>query len=169
MIFVVGTYRENGRIVALKLYNRETKELGMYHKRKVFKAIQTTGMQVAGIDSKSDPENPGQRILYMSNWSIYHTKSLDQLDSKGSPLDDKHVKVVISTKGFGETMQVTLVDSMGHEEVISYNEMIELMQQRKITGVYKYVDKIVFSKWCKHKGIVYNTQDMKTEEILAST
>ena len=169
MIFVIGTYKENGRIVALKLYNRETKELGMYHKRKVFKAIQTTGIQIAGIDSKSDPDNPGQKMLCMSNWSIYHTKSLDQLDSAGNPLDDKHVRVVISTKGFGETMQVTLVDSMGHEEVISYNEMIELMQQKKITGVHKNVDRIIFNKWCKHQGIAYNTQDIKMNEVLAPT
>ncbi len=148
MYFIIGLYKEGKRTLALKIYDTVTREIGLYHKNQVLDTCKKFNVQVGGIVDKMDGSGTRKALSY----AIYNTNLLDIVDSIGNPIDNNHVQIPICTDGFKENMKITLVDSSGQLEVISYNELLDLLNKKKVTGVRKN-KYLVFNKWCAQQGI----------------
>lgn len=149
MYFIIGLYKEDKRILALKVYDTVTHETGLYHKNQVLDACKKLNIQVAGIVDKVY----GSKTIKVLSHTLYNTSLLDIVDSMGNPIDNNHVQIPICTDGFKESMKVTLVDSNGKLEVVSYTELLDLLKKQKVTGVKKN-KYLVFNKWCAQQGIL---------------
>lgn len=149
MLFIVGTYKERNCIVGLKIYNSESKELGMFYRKQVFNTIQKDNITVAGI--KAVTNNNGTEVKFMRG--LYNVGKLDKVDSSGKPLDDKHMRIPIYTEGFKNDMRIVTVDSMGNLEKIDYKDLPDLIRQEKIIGI-RQGRTLQLHPWCEVKGLV---------------
>lgn len=151
MYYIIGLYKDGDKIEALKLYDGHSKQVGLYPKENVLHAAQSYKFEIAGLNKKM----VGDRCVIRLSHSKYNTKMLDLVDTTGQPIDDNHVRVAIKTRGFKESMIVTLLDSMGNTEEVGYKKLLELMKAGKVTGVEKK-KYFVFNKWCIKEGITCN-------------
>lgn len=153
MFFIIGKYIEHDyNVAAVKVYDTETKEYGLYRKQNVLKQVETNNISVAGVSIRVTGET------YLSVNRYYNTKMLDLLDDIGNPISKK-AKVVIATKGFGKSAKITVVDSEGIEENINYDELVTCIKKKEIVGAC-YVDSryVAYNKWCKRESL--NMKDL---------
>lgn len=148
MYMIIGIYKEGNEIIGLKMYDTEKKQIGMYHKEQVFNGCNKKGLVVAGLRDTYDAVGKIKKTL---TYDIYNTKMLDNVDEHGHPLNNNHVRVPISTEGFDKEMKITLVDSMGKEEVVAYDELLQLLNDKKATGARK-ANHLLFHKMCIRYG-----------------
>lgn len=149
MLFIIGVYKEGHYIVGLKLYDSASNKIGMFYKRQVLEAVAQKNVEIAGIRTKVDCNGITKKEL---SRKIYNVKLLDQVDSKGNPIDTRHVRVPIYTEGFSNSMKITLVDSMGKLETVEYEKLLEMIKGRKVTGAAKR-STLIFSEWCETRGL----------------
>lgn len=152
MYFIIGTYRVREHIIGLKLYNPETGEVKMEHKNEVFRQASLGKEVYLGIEQKVDSYGEDKTMLRRK---IFNVRTLDEVDENGNPINENHVRIPISTEGFGINTKIKVVDSMGKIEVIGYDELLKLIDDRKITGAQRNKTTITYHELCKQVGVTY--------------
>ena len=150
MLFIVATYREGSKIIALKLYDSSDGTLGMFHTDQILSTVKSNRTEIAGVTEKEDASGTKKTVL---SQKLYNVRLLDKVDSAGNPLDDNNIRVPIIAEGFGTNTKITLVNSLGQTEIVSYEDFIQLLKEHKVTGAQRHKGGIRFNKGCILKGI----------------
>ena len=155
MLVIVGTYREGHQIIALKVYDTVENKMGMYYKKDVLKAASNSSVTIIGIDHKEDGHNVS--LSYQG----YNVKALDIVDGAGNVIEDRGMWIPLETQGFGDATQIKVVNSIGITKMISMNEFMELLDNRKIVGAKRNRSGVTYHKYCQRKGITFeNTTEI---------
>lgn len=152
MLFIVGTYKEKNCIIGLKIYDSESKQLGMFYRKQVLDAVANGNITVAGIKAVVNENGKAEQKFTRR---IYNIGKVDKVDLSGNPIDNSHVRIPIYTEGFKNNMKITTVDSMGQLETIDYDKILDLIKQRKITGIMRSKT-LQFHPWCEARGLAHN-------------
>lgn len=153
-IFIIGRIvnKSSRRLVAYKLYDADSGKCELYERNRVFDMVRN-GVAVAGLRIRGNKQKLNDKIIIEETTGGYNTRSLDNLDGFGNPLEQTGKEILLNIKGFEEAATYRVVNSMGQERWINLDEFIEKAKDNKIVGVQQINGKISWSKCCTEQYV----------------
>jgi len=157
MLVVIGMYYEGKKflqIEGLKIYDTESKKIGLFPKSSVYQAVLNGRTEVVGVKVH---DKDGKRECRISCTNEFNASKLDRLDEYGFKTGDGKPdhKVVLMVEGFGKNTVTELVDCNGCIERVKYVDFIKMIREGKIVGAYADEDGTVrYNKYVKRNGVL---------------
>ena len=150
-LIIIGLVIENGKLMAYKIYDADSKQTGIYPRENVWYRVRE-GKLVVGLRVAKDGVVTG---VYNSSFNVSKT---DILNGKGNPIEESGRYILVGYSGYLEEIKYRLVNSKGYERIVNKDEFMALIDEDKVNGVIKSTrikDKIILYRHCNHREYSY--------------
>lgn len=172
MYYVIGTLWSDNKMIGYKVYDSENKETGIFSRKSVERYV-ANGGTVVGLKIQYKyiqgdyilKRDKADNIKVVTSKSVYRVCLLDHVDEWGNPVNGPKTKVILSVKGLLRNVRVLTVDSLGQEQTIGYEELIQRLDEHTITGAKWTSDGLIFHDQCAMSGLMCDKSDDTYEQI----
>ncbi len=146
-MYIIGRiFDEGGMVLAFKIYDANSKKIGIYEKGAVYEQVKR-GVLVVGLYKGSDGMVSGIH-------GSFNVSKTDKLNGAGRPIEETGRYILIAISGYLENSQYKLVNSRGYEKTIGLEEFKSMVEADKINGAIKSertTSGLVLYKHCNHR------------------
>ena len=147
-LFTIGRVEENGKTVAYRIYDDETKQSKIYPRGHVSDTL-IKGVRITGLKVKSVFGTKLEKDYYamMNEHHLFITNDLTLLNGAGEAIGVAKY-VLLGIVGFCEQKRYKLVNCMGEESLVEQDTFEMMLKDNLIIGAAYQNGKIQIHKNC---------------------
>lgn len=148
---MIGRVFEDGKVIAYKLYDADSKEVGLYPRENVHRKVKE-GIPVIGLRAVK-----GGGVIHIQG--AFNMSKVDNLNGKGHPIRPTGNYTLLGYSGFLEDTKYRLVNSEGFERIVTQDEFKQLVYEDKVNGAMRSKgrakNEIVIYRLCDYREYNY--------------